>query len=123
MNFVWSRVSSIFVAIFSILFQVANAFFGNIIVYEATEGVSFNWYALLHNGLFWSSLAMTILYYAANFCVHERTEKDDERLEEAISNNSIKLLDAATALYTTNDFENGDKVLKALDKIQRRSKK
>lgn len=117
------RIPKIFVGVISGIVQVANLFVGNIIVYETTEGIKFNWMQLLRSKLFWIVLILTVAYYAIAYAIKQHSDEVDSKLEEAISDNSIKLLNLATENAEKGDFESSEKAIKILDKIQKRRQK
>ena len=123
MSFIYTKASKILVAIVSLIFELANAFGGNIIIYEVTEGINFNWELLLKNRFFWIILIIDIIYYAIPIIIHQELQSNDKKLEEAISNNSVKLVDLATDFAANGDFASSKKVLKILDKFQKRRRK
>lgn len=111
------------VGVISGIIQVANLFIGNIIVYETTEKIKFDWMRLLKSPLFWIVLIITVAYYIIVYTMKQHNNEVDNKLEEAISNNSIKLVNLATENAEKGDFESSEKAIKILDKIQRRRQK
>ena len=123
MRYIFGTITKIFVAAFSIIFQVANMFLANIIVYEATEGIKFNWNLLFTNKLFWIAIACTLIYYAIPLIIKQKSDSVDEALEKAISRGSVSLVHSITESAQNGDFESSKKMIKILDQIQKRRRR
>lgn len=123
MSVLFKNATKIIVGVVSALIQVANLFLGNIIVFETTEGVKFNWIGLLRSKLFWVVLIAMVIYYLIPFAIKQQEITVDERLEEAISDSSIKLISFATESAQKKDFESSKSAIKILDKIQKRRRR
>lgn len=117
------KFTQVFVGILSVIVQVANLFLGNIIVFEATEGITFNWVGLLHSKLFWGVLIFLVIYYSIPLILKQQDRIVDEQLEQAISNNSVELIKIATESAKEKDFESSKKALKVLDRLQKRRRR
>ena len=123
MSVFFRKSSKIFAGVLSAVLQVANLFIGNIIVYESTEKVRFDWMLLLKNWLFWLILVITIIYYAIAKAIKQQDNDTDDNIEAAISNNSVRLLDLATRYAQTGNYELSKKAMKLFDSMQKRRKK
>lgn len=120
MAIIFKKTARIIIGIISATIQVANLFIGNIIIYETTEGVKFDWMALVKNKLFWIVSIFIMIYYLIPVIARQHVNIVDERLEQAISDNSIELINFATESVKNGDFESSKKAIKMLDKIQKR---
>lgn len=120
---IFSKLAKIIVLIMSALGSIANLFLGNIIVYEATSGIQFNWIQLFHSPWFWAIVAFNIIYFAAAFASKQKEEAIDDAVEKAISKSSVDLITLATEAVKNADYDSCTKVLKALKQIQKRRPK
>ena len=123
MNALFSRAAKSIVAILSVVGQVANLFLGNILVDEATENHPFNWLRLLKNPIFWTICIITIVYYCLSSVVNHRNRIMDEKVENAISESKVEIIQVTTDNVKKEIFETADKAIRVLDKMQRRSRK
>ena len=123
MRYIFGTITKILVAVFSIIFQVANMFLANIIIYEVTEGIKFNWNLLFTNKLFWIVIVLTFIYYAIPLIIKQKSDSVDEALEEAISEGSVSLVHSIAESAQNGDFESSRKMIKILDQIQKRRRK
>lgn len=123
MRYIFGTVTKVLVAFLSFIIQVANMFLANIIVYEATEGVQFNWGLLFKNAWFWIVVILTLVYYAIPFVIKQKNDSVDEALESAFSKGSVTLVGAITKSAQNGDFESCKKMMKILDEMQKRRRK
>lgn len=52
--------------------------------------------------------------------INKAIQSNDKKLEDAISENSVRLINVATEQIINKDFESSEKTLKALDQIMKR---
>ena len=123
MKYVFSTATKILIAVISIITQLANMFWSNIIIYEITEGLRFDWNLLVKNLGFWIILGINLLYYTSALAIKQKTKSVDEAVEEAISRNSVKLINSIAKSAQSGDFESCKKTLKVLDQIQKRRRR
>lgn len=123
MKYVFSTATKILIAVISIITQLANMFWSNIIIYEITEGLRFDWNLLVKNWGFWIILGINLLYYTSALAIKQKTKSVDEAVEEAISRNSVKLINSIAKSAQSGDFESCKKTLKVLDQIQKRRRR
>ena len=105
MKYVFSTATKILIAVISIITQLANMFWSNIIIYEITEGLRFDWNLLVKNLGFWIILGINLLYYTSALAIKQKTKSVDEAVEEAISRNSVKLINSIAKSAQSGDFE------------------
>ena len=115
-------LAKVFVASVSLLVEIANLFLSNIVIYEATEGVRFDAFLLLKNPLFWIVLIMNVAYFIISHIIKQVEKETDKKVEKAITDNSIQIIESVTQNVKKHDFESAKKALKILDKLQRRRK-
>ena len=123
MKYVFSTATKILIAVISIITQLVNMFWSNIIIYEITEGLRFDWNLLVKNLGFWIILGINLLYYTSALAIKQKTKSVDEAVEEAISRNSVKLINSIAKSAQSGDFESCKKTLKVLDQIQKRRRR
>ena len=123
MRWFFSKIICILIEILGIVINVANAFLTNIAVYEVTSGLSFDWGKLLTNKLFWIVFVSQIAYGIAAFCVNAKNKSSDERLKKAIEDEEIVLVGEIGNKVKEGDFVSVNKIIKVLDKLQRRRKR
>lgn len=123
MHVIWSKAAVIFFTLLGAVIQIANLFVGNIIVYEATEKVKFDWEKLLHSKLFWFVVIVQLSYYLLSFLLSRVAKANDNRAVRAIERNIVKLINTAEKMARKKDFENAEKTLDILDKLVERRKK
>lgn len=63
MQFLGSRLFAIAFGVLSGLIQIANLFVGNIVIYETTTGIEFQWGRLLQSRFFWAVILLQVLYF------------------------------------------------------------
>ncbi|MBR5677480.1 MAG: hypothetical protein IKX20_05020 [Paludibacteraceae bacterium] len=107
----------------SVVVSIANLFLANIIIFEATSEIQFNWERLLHSPLFWGIIIFNIMYRSAALASKQKEAVVDERVETAISTSSVDLITLATDAVKKGDYDSCNKVLKALKQIQKRRPK
>lgn len=118
MEILFNKATRVAVTVISVLIEVANLFLGNIIVYEVTEGVSFDWMGLLKNRLFWGVLILAVIYHFIPFIIKRSDSDVNERVEKAIADSSIKLIKDATKSAHNGNYESAEKLLSFFDKIR-----
>lgn len=75
MKYIFGTAGKVLPIIIFALAEVVNCLLGNIIIYEATSGVTFDWHALLRNPLAWVFLIATILYYVVSESLKKQMRK------------------------------------------------
>ena len=123
MHVFWSKAAVILSAIFGAIIQIANLFLGNIIIFETTENVRFDWNKLFHSKLFWGVVIVLFAYYVICYLLSKAAKENDSKAERAIEDNVVKLYNTAGKLGRKKDFENAEKVLNIIDKFEERRKK
>ncbi len=98
----------------------ANMFLTDILMYEATSGITFNFNAMFHNLFFWVLLGFRLLHIIITIFIDKKNAINDQAVEAAIAQEQIKLLSQATMQTKQGNFENAAKVLKIYDKLAKR---
>lgn len=119
MIWVENRVVKCLCILAGFVLQFANAFLANIIIYETTTGLLFQWNLLLKNILFWVFSLLQIAHLIFISVVNEKTKAVDKKLEQAISDGKISLVGQAVDYSKNGDFEKAHKVIKLLHKLER----
>lgn len=123
MRWFFNKIVCILIEILGIVINAANAFLTNIAVYEVTSGLSFDWGKLLANKLFWIVFISQIAYGITAFCVNAKSKSSDERLKQAIEDEEIVLVGEIGNKIKEGDFDSVNKIIKVLDKLQKRRKR
>ena len=119
MGWIGSKLICFFMALLCFVIQTANLFLANIVIYEASTGVSFDFGALLNNYIFWIIVIIQIIYFIASYTIRSTNRKTDDEVESAIQNGSIMLVNQVVGYSEKGDFVSANKVLKLLKKIQK----
>lgn len=123
MRWLFNAAICILIELLGIVINIANAFLTNIVIYEATSGFSFDWSLLISNRIFWITLVIQLAYGIITICVHIKNKNSDGRLVEAIEDKEIELLSQVVVYSEKGDFDSANKVIKILDKFEKRRKK
>lgn len=108
------------VAILDLILNIANLFLGNIVIYETTTKIKFDWMALLHSYVFWGIVILHILYEALACALKYKAHKVDEKVIAALDNSIIDLIGFENEVIKKGDCDSLKRVQKALKKIYRR---
>ena len=119
MGWIGSKLICFFMELLCFVIQTANLFLANIVIYEASTGVSFDFGALLNNYVFWIIVIIQIIYFIASYTIRSTNRKTDDEVERAIQNGSIMLVNQVVGYSEKGDFVSANKVLKLLKKIQK----
>lgn len=98
----------------------ANLFLTDILMYETTTGIKFDFNAMFHNLFFWVLLALHILHIIITTLINRKNSDNDQAVEEAIAKNQIELLSQATSQTEKGEFEKARKVMKMYDQLAKR---
>lgn len=120
MGIIFGKIARFFIGVVGIAIEVFNLFSGDIIIYEVTEGIKFDWNALLTNATFWIVIVVEIVYYVSLLFVTQKVKVKDKALEKAYSKASVKIVGEFTKSVTKKDFESCEKTLEMLDELQKR---
>lgn len=107
---------------------VANLVLGDIIVYEVTEGVRFDWSALGQNTTFWIVVAFQLVYLIVCLLVRTKDSKADEVIknaletdyslvEQAYEQGMSDLISQAVAFAKVKDFKSAGKTMRLLGEV------
>lgn len=101
------------------IIQLANSFLTNISIYEASEGVSFDFSKLLSNRTFWLVLVLQIVWIILCVIANRLQAHDDSAVKDAYANGTIALIDHAVDCSKKGDYYSAERTLKILDKLER----
>lgn len=106
----------------ALLFVVdfANLFLSDILMFETTEKVSFNYNAMLHNKLFWMLLVSHLVHIILTTFIKCKSSVNDQRIEDAISEQQIELLKKATEDAKSGKFKKSKELIRIYDKLAKR---
>ena len=105
------------------LIGIANLFLGNIVVYETTSGLKFQWVKLLKNWLFWLIIVACVLYRIISRVYQQHADLTDDEVSKAIDKNIVKLYRVAGKRTIQREFENANKTLLIIDEMNKRRNK
>ena len=106
-----------------IAINILNSFAQDIIIYEATEGISFDWNLLFSNKFFWFLFFIQVVYGIASAYANYKNNESDRQVAKAIDNCKINLIDQVSDFTKVKDFDSAKEVLEILDKIDERGNK
>ena len=116
MQFLGSRLFAIAFGVLSGLIQIANLFVGNIVIYETTTGIEFQWGRLLQSRFFWAVILLQVLYFFFRYAYNQHADKTDDEISRAIDRSIIKLYKIAGKRTIQRDFEDAKKHYQLLTK-------
>lgn len=119
MGWIGNKLICFLIELLCFVIQTANLFLANIVIYEASSGMSFDFGALLKNPIFWIIIAIQIIYFIVSCIIRGKDRKIDDEVERAIQNGSIMLVGQVVGYSEKGDFVSANKVLKLLKKIQK----
>ena len=123
MQFLGSRLFAIAFGVLSGLIQIANLFVGNIVIYETTTGIEFQWGRLLQSRFFWAVILLQVLYFFFCYAYNQHADKTDDEISRAIDRSIIKLYKIAGKRTIQRDFEEAKKTLSVIDEMKNRRDK
>lgn len=123
MEILFRKATRVAITIILALIEVANMFLGNIIVYEVTGGVVFDWMGLLKNRLFWGVLILAVVYHSIHHIIKRSNSNANARVEKAIADSSVKLIKEATKNVHKGNIESANETLTFFDEVQKRREK
>ena len=118
-----NKLICVLVEITGLIINIANAFLANIVVYETTNKIKFNYNLLLGNWTFWIIIVFQLVYFIICICVQQKNKKTDEVLKDAIARNEIKLITQATYFTKKEKFDSAREVIRILEQFEERRKK
>ena len=102
------------------IFDFGNLFLSDILMFETTEKVSFDFNAMLHNKWFWVLLVLHFVHIILTAFIKCRTSVYDQRVQDAISDQQIELLKKAVEDAKEGKFKKSIKLIKVYDKLTKR---
>ena len=103
-----------------LIIDFGNLFLSNIIMFETTEKVSFDYRAMLHNKWFWILLVLHFVHIILTTFIKCRSSVYDQRVQEAISDQQIELLRNAVEDAKKGKFKKSKELIKIYDKLTKR---
>ena len=103
-----------------LIIDFGNLFLSNIIMFETTEKVSFDYRAMIHNKWFWVLLVLHFVHIILTTFIKCRSSVYDQRVQEAISDQQIELLRNAVEDAKKGKFKKSKELIKIYDKLTKR---
>ena len=97
-----------------------NLFLSDIIMFETTEKVSFDFKAMLHNKWFWVLLVLHFVHIILTTFIKGRASVYDQRVQDAISDQQIELLKNVVEDAKEGKFKKSKELIKVYDKLAKR---
>jgi len=101
----------------------ANLFMTDVLMYEVTTGLTFDYNLMLHNPLFWILLSLHILHIILTAAINIKNSSNDLIVEKAISRQQKKLLSATTSEAKKGNFYNAEELIRIYDELAERRRK
>ena len=105
------------------IFDFANLILSDILMYEVTEGVSFDYQAMLHNQWFWILLLIHFSHVMLMIIVKHKNSMNDHRVETAIEDQQVSLLKQIPKRSKKGEYEDAVQVLMLIDELEKRRHK
>jgi len=102
------------------ILDFVNLFLSDILLFETTEKVSFDYNAMLHNKWFWVLLVLHFVHIILTTFIKCRTSVYDQRVKDAISDQQIELLKKAVEDAKEGKFKKAKELIKIYDKLAKR---
>lgn len=122
MKFFASKLICFLIQIVCFAIHLANFFLTDIMMYEITEGVSFDYPKLFKSPIFWIIIIFQLIDVLFCACLNILSNDTDSTLEKAYSTNCKKLLTQATAQAKKKDYYSAKKTLEIFDELETRRK-
>ena len=123
MNLLASKLACVLFQIFCFVSHTANIFLADILMYEVTEKVSFDYIRLFKNPLFWIIIILQLLDAFACIVLNNNAHKDDKIVEKAYANGKKDLIGVTVDYVKSGDFYRAEKSIEILDKLEDQQKK
>ena len=120
MRWLCNKFIFILVQALCIIINIAISFLFDVVMYEASSGLTFNWWLLLTNRYFWIVLILQVLYGIIAAYVAIKNKNSDDRVQQAIEDEEIVLVTQISENVKRGDFDSANKIIKILDKLQKR---
>ena len=99
------------------------AILSNIVVYEVSTGLSFDFSRLFSAKLFWIIVTLQLVYFIAYCVINRISEETDERIDDAYISGEIKLIEKAVDYSERGDFSSARKIIRIVDKFRKRRRR
>lgn len=122
MQWLGSKILCVLVEVVGCIMQLANLFLGNIVIYEVTNGATFDYGALLNNPTFWFVFIFQVAYFILSWYVRSTNRQTDETVEEALRNGKIQLIKQVVSDAGKHNFVDANKVFRLFEKMDRKGR-
>ena len=118
-----NKLLNFFVQALIFIFDFANLILSDILMYEVTEGISFDYQAMLHNQWFWILLLIHFSHVMLMIIVKHKNSMNDHRVETAIEDQQVSLLKQIPKRSKKGEYEEAVQVLMLIDELEKRRHK
>lgn len=123
MGFIKKRSVLIILEIIEFLIQIVNSFASDIVVYEASEGMRFDFHALFSNVFFWIVLALQVAELIIHIYINHQQKSIDDEITQAYTKANTDIIYTIGDYTRKGDFVSAKNAIKILKKMERRRKK
>lgn len=99
------------------------AILSNIVVYEVSTGLHFDFSRLLSAKLFWIIVALQLVYFIAYYVINRFSDETDKRIDDAYISGEIILIKKAVDYSERGDFSSARKTMRIVDKFRKRRRR
>lgn len=122
MNILASKFLCIFFQFICFVIHTANLFMTDILMYEVSTGLAFDYSQLLHNHIFWMILIAQLVDVFICAVLNRFVKSNDKVVEQAYANGTKKLISVAVDYTKSGDFFSAEKTIEILEKLEYRKK-
>lgn len=122
MNVLASKLICVFFQIICFVIHTANLFMTDILMYEVSTGLAFDYTQLLHNRIFWIILVMQLVDVFVCTVLNHSAKSNDKIVEQAYANGTKKLINVTVDYAKSGDFFSAEKSMEILEKLEDRQK-
>lgn len=122
MNIFANKLLCAFFQLICFVIHIANLFMTDILMYEISTGVAFDYTQLLHNRIFWIILIAQLSDVFACVALNCLVKTNDKVVEQAYANGKKKLIDAAVGHAKKGNYYSAEKTIEFLEKLEAQQK-
>lgn len=122
MNILASKLLCALFQIICFVIHTANLFMTDILMYEISTGLAFDYTQLLHNRIFWGILVLQLLDVLVCVALNCLAKNDDKVVEHAYANGKMKLINVAVDYAKNGNFYSAEKSIEILEKLEAQQK-
>lgn len=122
MNILASKILCVFFQFICFVIHTANLFMTDILMYEVSTGLAFDYSQLLQNHIFWMTLIAQLVDVFICAVLNRFVKSNDKVVEQAYANGTKKLISVAVDYTKNGDFISAEKTIEILEKLEYRKK-